>query len=140
MEARSDLFCRNWKGVCAARGVRDGLDSPRYRALLTTLERAAEYPPLAEAAGEACCVVLPSAVKSAWRRLRKAARHLHADDPDDEFHEARKRAKSARYTAELIAPLLGRRSECDAGQRIHATRCQSSGCSGRAPGCPDHDR
>ena len=78
----------------AARAVLDGLESPRYRALLTTLERAADYPPLEEAANEACCVALPPAAKSAWRRLRKAARDLRPDDPDDEFHEGANEPKA----------------------------------------------
>ena len=105
----------------AARGVSDILDSERYRALLATLERAAEHPPLAETAGEACRVALPPAAMAAWHRLRKAARNLTPDDPDEEFHEARKRAKSARYTAELIAPLLGRRAARDSGDFIRLT-------------------
>ena len=70
---------------------------------------------------------MPPAAKSAWRRLRKAARDLRPDDPDDEFHEARKRAKGARYTAELIAPLLGRRAARGASEFIRlATKVQDA--------------
>jgi CHAD domain-containing protein len=50
---------------------------------------------------------LPPLAAKAWRRLRKAARGLRPSDPDEEFHEVRKLAKRARYTAELIAPVLG---------------------------------
>ncbi len=105
----------------AARAMFDVLKSERYRALLKALERAAEHPPLEEAAGEACRVALPPAVKAAWRRLKKAARDLRPDTADEKFHEARKRAKSARYTAELIAPLLGRRAARGAGEFIRRT-------------------
>jgi CHAD domain-containing protein len=105
----------------AARVVSDALESQRYRGLLATLERAAEHPPLEESAGEACRVALPPAAMAAWHRLRKAARELSPDDPDEEFHEARKRAKSARYTAELIAPLLGRRAARDSSEFIRLT-------------------
>ncbi len=105
----------------AARAMSDVLKSERYRALLKGLERAVEHPPLEDAAGEACRVALPPAVKAAWRRLKKAARDLRPDDNDEEFHEARKRAKSARYTAELIAPLLGRRAARGAGEFIRLT-------------------
>jgi CHAD domain-containing protein len=105
----------------AARAVSDALESERFRALLATLGRAAEHPPLEEAAGEPCRVALPSAVMDAWHRLRKAARHLRLEDPDEEFHEARKRAKSARYTAELIAPLVGRRAAHGSSEFVRLT-------------------
>ena len=78
-----------------AKAVLDGLDSHRFTRLLATLERFALHPPLEEAASQACRVALPPAAMSSWRRLKKAARHLGRDDPDEEFHEARKRAKSA---------------------------------------------
>jgi CHAD domain-containing protein len=64
---------------------------------------------------------LPPAAKAAWRRLKKAARDLRPDDADEDFHEARKRAKSARYTAELIGPLLGRRAARGADEFIKLT-------------------
>jgi CHAD domain-containing protein len=105
----------------AVKTMFDVLKSERYRALLKALEHAAEHPPLEEAAGEACRVALPPAVKAAWRRLKKAARDLRDDTADEKFHEARKRAKSARYTAELIAPLLGRRAAHGAGEFIRRT-------------------
>ena len=31
---------------------------------------------------------------------------LRPDDPDEAFHEVRKRAKRARYTAEMVAPVI----------------------------------
>ena len=111
----------------ARRNVADSLESERYRALVEVLKQGAAHPPLAEAAGLACRVVLPPAAKAAWRRLRKAARGLRSNDPAEEFHEARKRAKRCRYTAELIAPLLGRRALRDAGKFIRlTTRVQDS--------------
>ncbi len=45
--------------------------------------------------------------RGAWRRLKKGARCLRPADPDQEFHNLRKEAKRARYTAELIAPIIG---------------------------------
>jgi CHAD domain-containing protein len=50
---------------------------------------------------------LPPVAAAAWRRLKKAARDLRLSDSDEAFHEVRKLAKRARYTAELIAPVLG---------------------------------
>ncbi len=93
----------------------------RYRDLIATLERAVEDPPLETYAGEACRVALPAPARASWDRLRKAARDLRDEDPDEEFHEARKRAKSARYTAELIAPLLGRRAARGSTEYIRLT-------------------
>jgi CHAD domain-containing protein len=105
----------------AARTMSDVLESERYRALIGAIEGAVAHPPLEDAASEACRTALPPALKAAWRRLKKAARDLRPGDPDEEFHEARKRAKSARYTAELIAPLLGRRVARGAGEFIRLT-------------------
>ena len=79
------------------------------------------HPPLKDAAGLACRVVLPPAAKAAWRRLKNAAKDLRGNDPPEEFHEARKRAKRCRYTAELIVPLLGRRDLRYAGKFIRLT-------------------
>ncbi len=94
----------------ASRSLNDALRSDRYRELLASLERAAERPVLSESASERCRLALPQAAALAWRRLKKHARALRSSDPDAEFHELRKRAKRARYTAELIAPIMGRRS------------------------------
>jgi len=103
----------------AARLLNDALRGDRYRGLLGTLQQAAKRPALTDAASQPCRVVLPAAACSAWRRLKKAGRGLRATDPDEEFHELRKRAKRARYTAELIAPIMGREVARDAGRFIH---------------------
>ncbi len=91
-----------------ARSLNDALRSDRYRGLLTCLERAAERPALADDASELCRSALPTVAAAVWRRLRKQGRGLSSSDPDAEFHELRKRAKRVRYTAELIAPIMGR--------------------------------
>ena len=67
-------------------------------------------PVLLEPAAERCRAALPEVAAVAWRRLKKQARALRPSDPDAEFHELRKRAKRTRYTAELIAPIMGRRT------------------------------
>ena len=90
-------------------------------AWLDTLKEAAERPPLQDAAGVSCRESLPPAAAAAWRRLKKAARGLRPSDPDERFHEVRKRAKRARYTAELIAPVLGRRGARAARRFIRLT-------------------
>ena len=90
----------------AARDLQTALLGDRYRRLLAALERAREHPPLTEQAQAPCRTALPPLAAKAWRRLKKAARDLRRSDPDEDFHEVRKRAKRARYTAELIAPAL----------------------------------
>jgi CHAD domain-containing protein len=102
----------------ASRALNDALRSDRYRDLLADLERAAARPVLLESAAERCRAALPEVADVAWRRLKKQARALRPSDPDAEFHELRKRAKRARYTAELIAPIMGRRTARVAGNFI----------------------
>ncbi len=102
----------------AARSLNDALRSDRYRGLLTGLERAAEQPPLADTASEPCRAAVPAVAAAAWRQLKKQGRGLRSSDPDAEFHELRKRAKRVRYTAELIAPIMGRRAARAAGSFV----------------------
>jgi CHAD domain-containing protein len=111
----------------AARSLNDALRSDRYRGLLTSLEEAAERPALLDSASEACRFALPAVGAAAWRRLKKEGRSLRSSDSDEEFHELRKRAKRARYTAELIAPIMGRRVARAAGRFIRLlTRVQDT--------------
>jgi CHAD domain-containing protein len=105
----------------AGRTLEEGLQSERYHALLATLERAAQQPAFTDAAWESCRMALPPVAAAAWRRLKKAARTLRASDPVEDFHELRKRAKRARYTAELIAPVLGPHTARAAGRFIRLT-------------------
>jgi CHAD domain-containing protein len=111
----------------AAREVALCLESTRFAALVEMLEQGALRPQLEEKASLACRDVLPLGARDGWRRLKKAARGLRKNDPAEEFHEARKRAKGARYAAELIAPLLGHRAARAAGEFIRlTTRVQDS--------------
>ena len=91
----------------AAWSLSNALHSDRYRGLLALLEQAALEPPVTDAAAEACRTALPPAARGAWRRLKKGARCLRPADPDQEFHNLRKEAKRDRYTAELVAPIIG---------------------------------
>jgi len=105
----------------AARALNDALECDRYRSLLDTLKGAAERPALRDGACVSCRASLPPAAAAAWRRLKKAARRLRPSDPDEEFHELRKRAKRARYTAELVAPVVRRRAARAASRFIRLT-------------------
>jgi len=67
------------------------LDSPRYRTLLSDLERP---PALKDGAS------LQEAAKGEYRRVRQAMAALRKSPTDDDLHEARIRVKRARYAAE----------------------------------------
>jgi CHAD domain-containing protein len=82
------------------------LESGRYHNLLAGIQQAMERPPLRDEERGSCRRELPPLAADAWDRLKKGARALHPSDPDSEFHEVRKTAKRARYTAELIAQVL----------------------------------
>jgi len=98
--------------------LHEGLRGERYRELLVLLDQAIEHPRLKDEAWEPCRRVLPPLAAAAWRRARKGAQGLRPADPDAEFHELRKRAKRARYVAELIAPIIGHREDPSANRFI----------------------
>ena len=103
--------------------LREALSSERYRQLVNRIGHAIDTvrDNLEEDAERPCREILPSLVRSAWKHLRRGARALEPDDPDEDFHDVRKRSKRARYTAELIAPSLGRRVQKEAGKFIELT-------------------
>jgi CHAD domain-containing protein len=85
-----------------------GMDEPRYTALLDDLVAAAQAPAvLPEAAGLAS-EAAPPLVAKAWRRLRKAVRRAGGTPPDEALHRIRIRAKRARYAAEAVKPVVGK--------------------------------
>jgi CHAD domain-containing protein len=104
-----------------SRALRDALQGERYRNLLTALKVSIKQPSLTDDAWEPCRQALPPLAEAAWRRLRNGGRDLESTSPDADFHELRKRAKRARYTAELIAPALGRRALGQAQRFIRLT-------------------
>ncbi|WP_432491032.1 CHAD domain-containing protein [Kineococcus gypseus] len=96
------------------------LGSERYLALLRELEELVAAPldgaPWAPPAAEPAREVLPALVRATDRKLRKRVAAAYAADadpavPPDEadhlFHEARKRAKEARYAGEALQPVWG---------------------------------
>jgi CHAD domain-containing protein len=81
--------------------------SPRYLAFLDQLVDAAASPRLNDAAADPAQDVLPPLVEKAWKKLSKEVRLLELDGASEPWHEARIRAKKARYAAEAVAPVLG---------------------------------
>ncbi len=89
----------------------DAMRSERYTALLDHLVAAARSPRIRpEVAGRAASQVVAKLVRRPVRRLRKHIRHLAHVPANADLHDARKRAKHARYALETAAPLLGKRA------------------------------
>lgn len=87
------------------------LASERYAQLTQTLVAAVGDPHLTEAAQASCSQVLPPLVAKAFKRLAREAKALEVTSPAEQWHEARITAKKARYAAEALAPVFGRRVE-----------------------------
>lgn len=85
------------------------MSSPRYFDFLDRLVDAARRPRLTDYSMQPGEYVLPGLVDKAWRKLEKEIHHLRLDGPSPPWHEARIRAKKARYAAEAVAPVLGDR-------------------------------
>ncbi|TWV35858.1 CYTH and CHAD domain-containing protein [Streptomyces misionensis] len=87
------------------------LDSPRHLALLNSLDALLADPPLREAAARKPRKVLGKAVRKDLSRLttlvERALRLPPGEERDLALHEARKKAKRARYAAEAATPALG---------------------------------
>lgn len=100
--------------VTKSRGtVHDVLTSPRYAALLGTLETLVDQPPLTPRAERPARSELRRAITRADRRLAEAVDALDdlapGPDLDAGLHEVRKKAKQARYAADTVRPAFGRR-------------------------------
>lgn len=87
------------------------MNSDRYHALMTSLVRLANQPPLTERALRPAREVLPPAARKAYRAVRRSVA-VAADGPaearDEALHEVRKGAKRARYAAEALTPACGK--------------------------------
>jgi len=86
------------------------LRGQRYLDLLDRLQRLFDDPPLAARAAKPAAAVLPGIAGRAQRRVRRAVARYHQGGPDADaaLHDIRKAAKRARYTADAVAPALGK--------------------------------
>ncbi|MFF6995026.1 CHAD domain-containing protein [Streptomyces sp. NPDC008313] len=93
------------------RRLLDTLDSRRYLDLLAALDTLLAQPPLRAAASGKPEKVLARAVRKDVARVSDRVGHALALEPGTErdraLHEARKKAKRARYAAETATPALG---------------------------------
>jgi CHAD domain-containing protein len=99
------------------------LDSERYLALVAALEEFVAQPPFSDQAGAEASSQLRSRVRHACGRVQKATAGLHAvgsdGDPavldrteeDHHLHEVRIAAKRARYAAEAVQPVFGKKAK-----------------------------
>ncbi|MFI6035113.1 CHAD domain-containing protein [Streptomyces sp. NPDC051315] len=88
------------------------LSSPRYVALLETLNRLTTHPPLRSKASRKPAKALPRAMLKEYDRLaariERARRTPPGPERDAALHHARKGAKRLRYAAEAAHPALGK--------------------------------
>jgi CHAD domain-containing protein len=84
---------------------------PRYAALLASLATAVHRPELGELAGVAATSVTSALMRPVWRRVRQAVRAAGRTPDDAALHRIRIKAKYARYAAEAMIPVSGRRAK-----------------------------
>jgi CHAD domain-containing protein len=99
----------------AARGeahaeLLETLRGHRYLDLLDGLVEAANAPLLLPEAELPAKDVLPGLVRQPLRALTRQVKALGDGGSEDELHQIRIRAKRARYAAEAVAPVLGKRA------------------------------
>src|SRR6516162_4010455 len=89
--------------------LREALTSDRYVNLVEALLDAARTPPLRRGAHPKRSAVGASRriAATAWKRTDRRVRQLRRRPPDVELHDVRRRAKRARYAAELVSPVIG---------------------------------
>jgi len=95
--------------VSARASALAALRSDRHQDLVDDLMRLAVDPPVTDEAYASCAVALPPLVSRTWRRLAKAVNELDLDGPSVPWHEARIKAKRARYAAEAVEEIFGKR-------------------------------
>jgi CHAD domain-containing protein len=95
--------------------VLEALDSPRYWGILDDLDRLLGDPSRTAAATATAAEILPQAVAHAYRRtkhrMNSARQAPEGAARDVALHEARKAAKRARYAAEAVEPVFGKRAK-----------------------------
>lgn len=85
--------------------------SGRYPALIERLIAAAREPAVLPDAGPApASLALGAVMERPWKHLKGSLDGLGDDAPDADLHMARIRTKRARYAAEAVAPVFGKRA------------------------------
>ncbi|CAN5574169.1 hypothetical protein BH10ACT10_BH10ACT10_00210 [soil metagenome] len=91
------------------------LDTRDYDAFTRRLERFADLPPWSAAADGPADQVFPPLLHDEWTRFRDratdAVTSTAGPDRDERLHAARKATERARYVAEALTPVFGRRAK-----------------------------
>jgi CHAD domain-containing protein len=85
----------------------EAMSTQRYFDLVDRLVEAAARPALSPEASEPAARALSALVVKPWHALRRAARALGEQPPDDDLHRVRILAKRVRYASEAAAPAVG---------------------------------
>jgi len=84
------------------------LRSARHFDLVEDLIAASAQPPVTDAAREPARELLTPMVKRTWKKLANDVRALSFTSPSTQWHQARIRAKRARYTADSATTISGK--------------------------------
>jgi CHAD domain-containing protein len=117
-EARGELF-EVIEERCQQAKVRvvEAFESSRYEQLRERLVEAAENPWVQRDLGERCGRALGRRVERMWRRVRRQAKALKGDLPDEQYHSVRKRGKDLRSALEAFRPWM-KREQRKASKRL----------------------
>ena len=109
VEARDALIsmCRDDRRVRWLELV-EAMGSPRYINLLEALVAASHEPSVAKGSRRRARPKFRKLVRKTWRRTARAVSELDREPSDASLHEVRKRAKRARYAAELGRGVFGK--------------------------------
>lgn len=107
--------------VAARSSALAALRSDRHQQLVDDLMSAAIEPPVTDAAFAPCSEVLLPLVERTWRRLDKAISGLTLEGESVPWHQARIKAKRARYAAESVSGVFGRDMARFAGRLAEVT-------------------
>jgi CHAD domain-containing protein len=122
-EAMAPLFATlDARHVASSAILVDALQGERNQQLIASLVDSIAALPLCDDAWKPCRTALPRLVDRSWKNLKKPARRLEKTDPDEQFHEVRKRAKQARYAAECVQDALDAQSSAAAARFARRAR------------------
>lgn len=94
----------------AQSGALAALRSDRHQFLIQDLVEAANTPRFTDQAYRTCREALPPAMAKSWKSLLKSAKGLSLATPSTNWHAARIKAKKARYAAEALNPVFGKKA------------------------------
>ena len=97
----------------AADTVARTMTSKRYFRMLARVDALLSEPPLRKRARGKAAKVLRASVRKAWRRVERSVRRAESatagPELDAALHQARKDARRARYAADVLRPVSGKR-------------------------------